>query len=68
MASSGGEAEARASGGGIIELTDGWYSVHAVLDEPLTQHMALGKIYPGLKLRIVGARVCTMSNSSLTFP
>lgn len=43
--------------GGIIEVTDGWYSVNAHLDDTLTQHMALGKIYPGLKLRVLGARV-----------
>jgi breast cancer 2 susceptibility protein len=45
------------AGGGIIEVTDGWYSINAVLDEALTQHMALGKIYPGLKIRVIGARV-----------
>lgn len=41
----------------MIEVTDGWYSINAILDEALTQHMALGKIYPGLKLRVIGARV-----------
>ena len=41
----------------IIELTDGWYSINAMCDEQLTKQVLLGRIYPGLKLRVFGAEV-----------
>ncbi|KAK6120225.1 hypothetical protein DH2020_045916 [Rehmannia glutinosa] len=34
-----------------IELTDGWYSVKALLDELLSQKLASGKLFLGQKLR-----------------
>jgi hypothetical protein len=40
-----------------VELTDGWYGVTGVLDKVLTQALRKGKIFPGLKLRIYGAKV-----------
>ncbi|KAF3794432.1 BREAST CANCER SUSCEPTIBILITY 2-like protein A [Nymphaea thermarum] len=41
-----------------IELTDGWYSVNAVLDVPLSRKLALGKLFIGQKLRVCGASLC----------
>eukprot|EP00002_Diphylleia_rotans_P030812 TRINITY_DN6376_c0_g1_i1.p1 TRINITY_DN6376_c0_g1~~TRINITY_DN6376_c0_g1_i1.p1 ORF type:complete len:1088 (-),score=184.34 TRINITY_DN6376_c0_g1_i1:2325-5588(-) len=41
-----------------LELTDGWYSIQTILDEPLQQLVDLHKIYEGQKLHI--------SNSKLT--
>ncbi|XP_073144754.1 protein BREAST CANCER SUSCEPTIBILITY 2 homolog B-like isoform X2 [Henckelia pumila] len=41
-----------------IELTDGWYSVKALLDEPLSQQLASRKLFLGQKLRIWGAKLC----------
>ncbi|CAN6467440.1 unnamed protein product [Victoria cruziana] len=41
-----------------IELTDGWYSVNAVLDVPLSRQFALGKLFIGQKLRVCGASLC----------
>ncbi|XP_049936244.1 protein BREAST CANCER SUSCEPTIBILITY 2 homolog A-like isoform X2 [Nymphaea colorata] len=41
-----------------IELTDGWYSVNAVLDVPLSRQLALGKLFIGQKLRVCGASLC----------
>ncbi|GFP92770.1 protein breast cancer susceptibility 2 homolog b [Phtheirospermum japonicum] len=40
-----------------IELTDGWYSVKALLDEPLSRKLASGKLFLGQKLRICGAKL-----------
>ncbi|CAA0836257.1 Protein BREAST CANCER SUSCEPTIBILITY 2 homolog B [Striga hermonthica] len=40
-----------------IELTDGWYSMKALLDEPLSQKLASGKLFLGQKLRIWGAKL-----------
>ncbi len=40
-----------------IELTDGWYRVPAKLDAKLTEHLAMGRLCVGLKLRIYGARL-----------
>ena len=47
--------------GGIIEMTDGWYSVECRLDPHLSRHLREGKIYPGQKLRVFGAIVCYSS-------
>ncbi|KAL2541439.1 Protein BREAST CANCER SUSCEPTIBILITY 2B [Abeliophyllum distichum] len=41
-----------------IELTDGWYSVNALLDELLSKKLAAGKLFLGQKLRIWGAKLC----------
>ncbi|KAF3962282.1 hypothetical protein CMV_013187 [Castanea mollissima] len=41
-----------------VELTDGWYAIHAVLDEPLSKQLAAGKLFVGQKLRIWGAGLC----------
>ena len=39
----------------IIELSDGWYSMKAKLDEPLTRYVEWKKIKEGQKLKIIGA-------------
>ncbi|KAK4478421.1 hypothetical protein RD792_013891 [Penstemon davidsonii] len=41
-----------------IELTDGWYSVKALLDDLLSQKLASGKLFLGQKIRIWGAKFC----------
>ncbi|KAL6228135.1 hypothetical protein ACLB2K_002089 [Fragaria x ananassa] len=41
-----------------VELTDGWYSVDAILDALLSKQLASGKLFVGLKLRIWGAGLC----------
>ncbi|ONK62624.1 uncharacterized protein A4U43_C07F6110 [Asparagus officinalis] len=41
-----------------IELTDGWYSLDAVLDVLLSKQLAAGKLFIGQKLRIWGASLC----------
>lgn len=40
-----------------VELTDGWYSITAILDAPLSKKVAAGKLFVGQKLRIWGARL-----------
>ena len=40
-----------------IELSDGWYSLPAVLDQPLKQMLGCGKISVGTKLVISGAEL-----------
>ncbi|KAF3448040.1 hypothetical protein FNV43_RR08748 [Rhamnella rubrinervis] len=41
-----------------VELTDGWYSVDALLDVLLSKQLASGKLFVGQKLRIWGAGLC----------
>nr|XP_018681556.1 PREDICTED: protein BREAST CANCER SUSCEPTIBILITY 2 homolog B-like isoform X2 [Musa acuminata subsp. malaccensis] len=41
-----------------IELTDGWYSLDALLDVWLSKQLAAGKLFVGQKLRICGAGLC----------
>ncbi|CAK9150441.1 unnamed protein product [Ilex paraguariensis] len=41
-----------------IELTDGWYSLSALLDVLLSNKLAAGKLFVGQKLRIWGAGLC----------
>ncbi|KAJ8550224.1 hypothetical protein K7X08_035710 [Anisodus acutangulus] len=41
-----------------VELTDGWYSIIAVLDILLSKKLAAGKLFVGQKLRIWGAGLC----------
>ncbi|OMO97642.1 hypothetical protein COLO4_14461 [Corchorus olitorius] len=43
------------SGNAKVELTDGWYSVNAVLDVLLSKQLSSGKLFVGQKLRIWGA-------------
>ena len=40
-----------------IELTDGWYSVPAQLDQGLSEQAQRGRIVPGLKLRLCGSEL-----------
>ncbi|XVF08337.1 hypothetical protein REPUB_Repub06bG0218000 [Reevesia pubescens] len=46
------------SGSAKVELTDGWYSMNAVLDVSLSKQLATGKLFVGQKLRIWGAGLC----------
>ncbi|XP_057983241.1 protein BREAST CANCER SUSCEPTIBILITY 2 homolog B-like [Malania oleifera] len=41
-----------------VELTDGWYSIDALLDTLLSKQLVSGKLYIGQKLRIWGAGLC----------
>ncbi|XP_012089778.1 protein BREAST CANCER SUSCEPTIBILITY 2 homolog B isoform X2 [Jatropha curcas] len=41
-----------------MELTDGWYSIDALLDIPLSKQLSAGKLFVGQKIRIWGARLC----------
>ncbi|XP_047331434.1 protein BREAST CANCER SUSCEPTIBILITY 2 homolog B-like [Impatiens glandulifera] len=41
-----------------LELTDGWYSLNAVLDASLRHNLAAGKLFVGQKLRVWGAGLC----------
>ncbi|KAI9152762.1 hypothetical protein LWI28_000709 [Acer negundo] len=54
VASNGAESSNAAK----VELTDGWYSVDALLDELLSEHLVAGKLFVGQKLRIWGAGLC----------
>lgn len=40
-----------------IELTDGWYRIRAQLDGDLAAVCGAGRLRPGVKLRVVGARL-----------
>ena len=42
---------------GLLELTDGWYSITASLDAPLTRLVAAHRIQVGDKLCICGAEL-----------
>ncbi|KAK8468330.1 hypothetical protein PHAVU_006G005800 [Phaseolus vulgaris] len=41
-----------------VELTDGWYSMNAILDVPLSKQQAAGRLFVGQKLRLSGAGLC----------
>ncbi|KAK2443086.1 hypothetical protein P8452_21474 [Trifolium repens] len=41
-----------------VELTDGWYSINAILDVPLSKQLAAGRLFVGQKLRMWGAGLC----------
>eukprot|EP01133_Synstelium_polycarpum_P015957 gene15957-18971_t len=41
----------------VVELTDGWYAIRAVLDPHLTYLLKTQKIFVGQKLRIQGAHI-----------
>lgn len=47
---------------GLIELTDGWYSIDALLDPQLTARCACGQIHVGTKLAIQGAKLVGDAN------
>mgnify|MGYP003883031497 CR=1 FL=1 len=47
-----------------LQLTDGWYSVHAVIDNDLAHLVRQGKIFVGLLLRIQGAQLIGPSNGT----
>jgi hypothetical protein len=41
----------------ILELTDGWYTINAVVDEPLDAAISAKRIFIGMKLKVSGCRV-----------
>lgn len=41
----------------ILEVTDGWYGVDAIVDHHLTKLVGSGAIFPGQKLHIAGAEI-----------
>ena len=43
--------------GKMLELTDGWYSILAEVDEQISNHIEEGLIYPGKKLCIMNAKM-----------
>lgn len=45
-------------------LTDGWYTIHAVIDNILKKAVTLKRICTGMKLHIVGAQVRGPCNTS----
>lgn len=45
---------------GELVLSDGWYRMRAVLDEPLKNAVVNGRVFVGLKLAIYGAEVCVL--------
>lgn len=53
--------------GAIVEVTDGWYCMNAVLDMHLTKYLIMGRIFPGQKLRIFGAEVTPMGITLLIY-
>lgn len=40
-----------------LEVTDGWYKLHAEIDEPIIRAVRDGKIAVGRKIAVSGARV-----------
>ncbi|XP_024018442.1 protein BREAST CANCER SUSCEPTIBILITY 2 homolog B [Morus notabilis] len=50
-----GDAENHTAAAAKVELTDGWYSIDALLDVLLLKQLASGKLFVGQKLRIWGA-------------
>jgi hypothetical protein len=50
----------------IVEVTDGWYCVHAVLDEYLTELIDQGKLSIGMKIHVALAEV--MGTDDATSP
>ena len=47
-----------------VEMTDGWYSLPCVLDNPLKQMIKSGLITVGTKLLVYGAELISQSNPS----
>lgn len=52
-----GALQMASADGAIVEVTDGWYSCHAVLDVFLTQLFETGKLSVGMKLHVALAEV-----------
>ena len=42
---------------GVVWLTDGWYTIRAQLDGPLTAMLHRGRLVPGGKLMVYGAEL-----------
>lgn len=42
----------------VLELTDGWYTIRANVDPPLSRALKAGKLRVGRKIGIAGAKVC----------
>ena len=42
-----------------LEVSDGWYKIKTNLDEALYRAVWFGNIFPGLKIKIQGAKVST---------
>ncbi|KAF4401372.1 hypothetical protein G4B88_001566 [Cannabis sativa] len=53
-----GDAENHTAAAAKIEVTDGWYSMDALLDVMLLKQLASGKLFIGQKIRIWGAGIC----------
>ena len=47
---------------GVIELTDGWYFIEAMLDPSLTALLQVHQIHTGMKLRIACAKIQNNNN------
>lgn len=41
-----------------LELTDGWYSIRANVDAPMSRALKSGKLRVGFKIGVAGAKVC----------
>ncbi|KAK9824814.1 hypothetical protein WJX81_000970 [Elliptochloris bilobata] len=53
-----GQGQGQGQGSGAqVEITDGWYSVCALLDAPLSALLTRGRLQVGAKLRICGAEL-----------
>lgn len=42
----------------VLELTDGWYSIRANVDPPMSRALKAGKLRVGHKIGVAGAKVC----------
>ncbi|PFX24656.1 Breast cancer type 2 susceptibility protein-like [Stylophora pistillata] len=52
-----GQSRMKMASCAIIEVTDGWYSIRAILDRPLTKLLHYRKIFAGQKLILCGAEL-----------
>lgn len=43
-----------------LEVTDGWYRLRALIDQPLARALRKGKLRQGQKIIVVGASVCLL--------
>lgn len=46
----------------VVELTDGWYRVRAEVDDAILRAIRRGALRVGMKVGIVGAKVCVNLN------
>jgi hypothetical protein len=51
------QSDAAKTPNSCLELTDGWYHIRANVDPPLQRAIDTGKLLPGFKIAIAGARV-----------